>query len=72
MSWRDEVWERISVLAGLDTEGGILPPPAGFTIDRLSGNTWWRNRAMNSEPNMVSMGLTIEAPYPGWTNDAAS
>ena len=39
---RDEQWERVSAMAGLDAEGCILPPPVGATISR-EPVTWWKN-----------------------------
>jgi hypothetical protein len=33
----------VSAMAGLDEEGGILPPAAGMSIDRRPVD-WWRNR----------------------------
>jgi hypothetical protein len=40
---RDTDWKRISALAGLDENGGILPPPAGAGIDRGS-TPYWKTR----------------------------
>lgn len=37
---RDETYRHVSELAGLDEHGGILPPPPGTHINRLS-NPWW-------------------------------
>lgn len=41
-TWREEAWQQVSEAAGLDENGGILPPPDGFKIDQ-SPVTWWRN-----------------------------
>ncbi len=44
MSWRDDAWERVSALAGVDPDTGqIVPPPAGVGIDLSSAHSWWRN-----------------------------
>lgn len=39
---RDEIFRHVSELAGVDEEGGILPPPADLKIDR-SPVSWWRS-----------------------------
>lgn len=44
---RDEEWKRISAMAGLDEDGGILPP-AGGGIDRAP-NPCWRNHDWTRE-----------------------
>jgi hypothetical protein len=41
---REAYHERISNLAGVDSAGGILPPPDFGGIDRAS-NPWWRTTA---------------------------
>lgn len=33
--------KRISAMAGIAPDGSILPPPAGFSIDRTA-KPWWR------------------------------
>lgn len=43
---RQQDWERVSAMAGLDSEGGILPPPPGAGIDRTP-SPFWRNRFAN-------------------------
>jgi hypothetical protein len=40
---RNEEWKRISAMAGLDEEGGVLPPSIDGGIDRRT-NPWWRTR----------------------------
>ena len=39
---REEMWARLSALAGRDPEGNILPPDPQVKIDRTPV-TWWKN-----------------------------
>lgn len=56
---------RISAMAGLDAEGGILPPPPGMSIDRTP-SPWWRTRqyAEHAAQRLEAMGplLPVETP----------
>lgn len=40
MTQRDDEWKRVSAMAGLDEEDGILPPDASGGIDRSTPIFW--------------------------------
>lgn len=56
---REAAYELVSNLAGVDSNGNILPPPANYKIDR-GPVTWWKTPAASSsfmEPGAVSSRL---------------
>lgn len=61
MGWRDDEWKRVSAMAGLDEDGGILPPPHGIGIDR-SLVTWWRNRFQVTMPDASERRASASSP----------
>jgi hypothetical protein len=49
MATREEEWERISALAGVDVDGNVQPPPVGWEINREPVSFWSNYRRLASE-----------------------
>jgi hypothetical protein len=51
---REKDYERLSNLAGLDTEGALKPPPSGIEISR-EPNPWWPNFVSDQKPTAIGI-----------------
>lgn len=55
METREEQWRRVSAMAGVDEDGGILPPDTNSEID-TSANPYWRNGCFDADAYLWAEG----------------
>lgn len=60
---RDDDWNRISALAGVDADGGIMPPGPEFVGINREPKPWWNtNRVVHSDAECTTADITKKLP----------